>query len=72
MVKVPLLDRIPTVGGMFFEQNVLVYIAFLLVPVVGLLLKRTTYGLNIRAAGENPAAARQPSASAWPASATRP
>ncbi len=56
VVKIPLLDRIPTVGGMFFEQNVLVYIAFLLVPVVAFVLSRTTFGLNIRAAGENPAA----------------
>jgi ABC-type uncharacterized transport system permease subunit len=56
VVKIPLLDRIPTVGGMFFEQSVLVYLAFVLVPVVTLLLNRTTYGLNIRAAGENPAA----------------
>jgi general nucleoside transport system permease protein len=56
VVKVPLLDRIPTVGGMFFEQNVLVYLAFALVPVVTFVLHRTTYGLNIRAAGENPAA----------------
>jgi general nucleoside transport system permease protein len=56
VVKIPLLDRIPTVGGMFFEQNVLVYLAFALVPVVTFVLYRTTYGLNIRAAGENPAA----------------
>jgi len=54
---VPLLDRIPTVGGMFFRQNVLVYVAFLLVPVVAFVLNRTTYGLNVKAAGENPAAA---------------
>jgi len=56
-VNIPLLDRIPTVGGMFFKQTVLVYLAFLLVPVVTFVLNRTTYGLNIRAAGENPAAA---------------
>jgi general nucleoside transport system permease protein len=55
-VKIPLLDRIPTLGGMFFKQIVLVYLAFLLVPVVTFVLNRTTYGLNIRAAGENPAA----------------
>ena len=54
---IPLLDRIPTVGGMLFKQNVLVYVAFILVPVVALLLNRTTYGLNVRAVGENPAAA---------------
>ena len=42
---------------MFFEQDVLVYLAFLLVPVVAFVLNRTTYGLNIKAVGENPAAA---------------
>jgi ABC-type uncharacterized transport system permease subunit len=56
VVKIPLLDRIPTLGGMLFKQTVLVYLAFLLVPVVTFVLNRTTYGLNIRAAGENPAA----------------
>jgi simple sugar transport system permease protein len=56
-VRIPLLDRIPTVGGMFFDQNVLVYLAFVLVPVVAFLLNRTTYGLNLKAVGENPAAA---------------
>ena len=54
---IPLLDRIPTAGGMFFRQNVLVYVAFVLVPVVAFVLNRTTYGLNVRAVGENPAAA---------------
>ena len=56
-VGIPLLDRIPTAGGMFFKQNVLVYAAFVLVPVVAFILNRTTYGLNVRAVGENPAAA---------------
>ena len=56
-VKVPLLDRIPTAGGMFFKQNALVYLAFVLVPVVAFVLNRTTYGLNLKAVGENPAAA---------------
>ena len=32
-------------------------LAFLLVPVVTFLLNRTTFGLNVRAVGENPAAA---------------
>jgi len=56
-IDIPLLDRLPTVGGMFFEQDALVYLAFILVPVVAFVLNRTTYGLNIKAAGENPAAA---------------
>jgi len=56
-VGIPLLDRIPVVGGMFFNQSALVYLAFLLVPVVAFVLNRTTYGLKIKAVGENPAAA---------------
>jgi len=56
-MAIPVLDQIPVVGGMFFDQSVLVYVAFLLVPVVAFMLNRTTYGLKLRAAGENPAAA---------------
>ena len=57
VIAIPLLHRIPTVGGMFFEHDVLVYVAFLLVPVVAFVLGRTTYGMNVKAVGENPAAA---------------
>jgi general nucleoside transport system permease protein len=56
-LKIPLLSRIPVVGGMFFDQNVLVYLAFILVPVVAFILNRTTYGMKIKSVGENPAAA---------------
>jgi hypothetical protein len=51
--SIPLLDQIPVVGGMFFKQSVLVYLAFLLVPVVAFVLNRTTYGLKIKAVGES-------------------
>ncbi len=40
-----------------FEQYGLTYLAFALVPVVWWLLHRTTFGLWIRAVGENPEAA---------------
>jgi simple sugar transport system permease protein len=56
-VKIPLLERIPTVGGMLFKQSLLVYLAFVLVPVATFVLNRTTFGLNVKAVGENPAAA---------------
>lgn len=56
-LAIPAVDRIPVLGPILFKQTVLVYIAFLLVPVVTVVLNRTTYGLNVRAAGENPAAA---------------
>jgi simple sugar transport system permease protein len=56
-VKVPLLGDIPVIGKMFFQANLLVYLAYLLVPVLTIVINRTTYGLTIRAVGENPAAA---------------
>ncbi len=56
-LNIPLLDKIPAVGNMFFKQTILVYIAFLLVPLFAFVLNRTSYGLKIRACGENPAAA---------------
>jgi simple sugar transport system permease protein len=56
-VPIPLLHRIPGIGSMFFNQNWLVYLAFLLVPALTFVLNRTTYGMKVRAVGENPAAA---------------
>jgi general nucleoside transport system permease protein len=56
-LDIPLLSRIPVIGDMFFKQTILVYIAFLLVPLFTFILNRTTYGMKIRACGENPAAA---------------
>ena len=56
-ISIPLLHRIPTIGGMFFEHDILVYLAFLLAPVLAFVLARTTYGMNVKAVGENPAAA---------------
>ncbi len=55
--RIPLLADVPILGPMFFQQTVIVYFAFLLVPVVTFVLNRTTYGMKIKAAGENPAAA---------------
>ena len=56
-VNIPLLSKIPAVGRMFFQQNLLVYLAFLLVPAVAFVLYHTNYGTKVLAVGENPAAA---------------
>jgi len=56
-VEIPLLSDIPVIGKMFFQANVMVYLAFLMVPVLTFVINRTTYGMKIRAVGENPAAA---------------
>jgi len=56
-VAIPFLSQLPFVGEILFNQNVLVYGAFLLVPLSWWVIERTTLGLNIRAVGQNPAAA---------------
>jgi ABC-type uncharacterized transport system permease subunit len=50
------LSDIPYVGDIF-SQTLPVYVAFLLVPVSWYVLERTTWGLKVRAVGQNPAAA---------------
>ena len=56
-VNIPVLSDLPVVGEIFFQQNILVYVAFSLVPIAWFVLNKTTLGLKIRAAGENPEAA---------------
>jgi len=56
-IEIPLLSDIPWIGEIFFQHNILVYTAFLLVPVAWVLINKTTFGLNIRAVGETPEAA---------------
>ncbi len=56
-VKIPVLGDIPLVGPALFDHNLLVYGAFLLVPISAWVLNKTTFGLKVRAAGQNPQAA---------------
>ena len=56
-IHIPLLSDIPILGDIFFSQNILVYLAFALVPVAWFVLNKTTLGLKIRSVGENPQAA---------------
>jgi ABC-type uncharacterized transport system permease subunit len=56
-VRIPLLADIPVIGGILFDNNVLVYGAYLLIPLSWFILHRTTWGLQIKAVGQNPAAA---------------
>lgn len=51
------LSEVPVLGEIFLGHNILVYIAFLLVPVAWWVLNKTVWGLNIRAVGQNPQAA---------------
>ncbi len=54
---VPILSDLPAVGPALFSQGPLIYLAYVLVPAVWWVLFRTRPGLNLRAVGENPAAA---------------
>lgn len=56
-INIPGLTDIPIIGQIFFNHNPLVYLAFALVPVAAFVLNRTTFGLMIRAVGQNPEAA---------------
>ena len=56
-INIPLLDQIPFLGRVLFQQNVVVYAALILLVVVHLALFRTRLGLRIRAVGEHPQAA---------------
>ncbi len=54
---VPLLSRIPIIGPVFFENNLIVYLLFALLIVVHVMLYYTRWGLRTRAVGEHPRAA---------------
>jgi general nucleoside transport system permease protein len=56
-VQIPLLAKIPVVGPVLFDQNVFVYLMFVLLAVVHVALFRTRWGLRVRAVGEHPRAA---------------
>ena len=56
-IAIPFLSRIPVIGDALFNQNLLFYLAYVLVPVFAVLLARTRFGLQVRAVGEHPFAA---------------
>ena len=51
------LSNIPFVGPVLFHQNIIFYIAILILLAINFLLFRTNIGLRIRAVGEHPHAA---------------
>lgn len=57
-LPIPLLSELPWIGGALFDQAATVYLAYLLAPALWFYLFRTPWGLELRAVGEAPDAAR--------------
>lgn len=55
-IPIPLLSEIPLIGRILFNQNILTYIIYVLAPLSYFMLYKTSIGLTIRSAGENPEA----------------
>ena len=56
-IPLPGLSRIPLLGEVFFDQSLLTYAAYLLVPLATWLIFRTRFGLELRASGASVPAA---------------
>ncbi len=55
--SLPLLSRIPVIGPVLFQNNLIIYLMLLLVVVTHVVLFYTRWGLRSRAVGEHPQAA---------------
>jgi general nucleoside transport system permease protein len=55
-VAIPLLSDIPLIGPALFNQSLLVYLMYLLIPITWFVAFRTPFGLRLRATGEVPEA----------------
>jgi simple sugar transport system permease protein len=56
-LAIPGLSAIPLIGEALFNQNILVYILYLLIGMSQVLLKHTQWGNSLTAVGEHPRAA---------------
>ncbi|MDR1360077.1 MAG: ABC transporter permease [Deltaproteobacteria bacterium] len=56
-MEIPLLSRLPVLGPTFFAQDIFIYFGYFITLCASLYLWRTKKGLNLKAVGENAAAA---------------
>jgi simple sugar transport system permease protein len=56
-LDVPVLARLPVLGEVFFQQDAMVYLSFLVVPIAWWVMYKTHLGLAIRSVGESPGTA---------------
>ena len=57
----PFADKLGVFGDLVFGYSFLVYLAVAVALIASYIIKRTRTGLNLRAVGENPATAANPS-----------
>jgi len=56
-ISIPVLAPIPIIGPVLFDQDILTYLMYLLVPFSWWVIYKTPWGLNLRAIGDYPVAA---------------
>lgn len=56
-IDIPLLSNIPFIGPIFFKHDILIYVGYVVIALISIYLFKTRKGLNLRAIGENAAAA---------------
>lgn len=56
-LTIPVLSDIPVIGPALFDQNILVYLMWVIVTVLTVALFHTRWGLRVRSVGEHPLAA---------------
>ncbi len=57
VIQIPLLSKIPILGKIFFSQQPMVYLMFILVIFMQYAIFHTPWGLRMRSVGEHPRAA---------------
>ena len=57
LLPVPVLSKIPVIGPILFNHQPIAYAMLLLMPIMTMLIFRTSWGLRTRSIGENPRAA---------------
>lgn len=64
-VSFPLLVKIPVIGPVFFNQPIPMYLTILIGIVLLLILNKTSWGLDVKASGEDPWVAEAEGANAY-------
>ncbi len=57
IIHIPIISSIPILGTLLGKYSILVFFAFAMVPLSWFVIQKTSFGLRLRAVGENPEAA---------------